>query len=113
MVLLFLSPVFYPVEALPENYRFLLLLNPLTSVIGEATARSQLWGQAPDWGRIDALRGREASAWRGLASVVPEDTQGIRRWSSDGGMAVGRQSNQSDGGLSLGGQRPDPMERPR
>src|SRR6266446_3610337 len=30
---LFFSPVFYPVDALPENYRILLLLNPLTFVI--------------------------------------------------------------------------------
>jgi lipopolysaccharide transport system permease protein len=48
MTLLFLSPVFYPVDALPENYRFLLLLNPLTSVIGDAR-RVLIWGQAPDW----------------------------------------------------------------
>jgi len=48
MALLFLSPVFYPVDALPENYRILLLLNPLTSVIGNAR-RVLIWGQAPDW----------------------------------------------------------------
>jgi lipopolysaccharide transport system permease protein len=48
MTLLFLSPVFYPVDALPENYRFLLLLNPLTPVIGDAR-RVLIWGQAPDW----------------------------------------------------------------
>ena len=48
LVLLFLSPVFYPADALPENYRFLLFLNPLTSVIGDAR-RVLIWGQAPDW----------------------------------------------------------------
>ncbi len=48
MVLLFLSPVFYPADALPENYRFLLLLNPLTSVIEDAR-RVLIWGQAPAW----------------------------------------------------------------
>jgi lipopolysaccharide transport system permease protein len=48
MVLLFLSPVFYPADALPENYRLLLFLNPLTSVIGDAR-RVLIWGQAPDW----------------------------------------------------------------
>jgi lipopolysaccharide transport system permease protein len=47
-VLLFLSPVFYPVDALPENYRILLLFNPLTYVIGDAR-RVLIWGQAPDW----------------------------------------------------------------
>jgi lipopolysaccharide transport system permease protein len=48
MVLLFLSPVFYPVDALPENYRILLLLNPLTPVIEDAR-RVLIWGQAPNW----------------------------------------------------------------
>jgi len=48
MVLLFLSPVFYPADALPEDYRFLLLLNPLTFVIEDAR-RVLIWGQAPDW----------------------------------------------------------------
>ncbi len=48
MVLLFLSPVFYPADALPENYRFLLLLNPLTPIIEDAR-RVLIWGQAPDW----------------------------------------------------------------
>jgi lipopolysaccharide transport system permease protein len=51
MVLLFLSPVFYPVDALPENYRILLLLNPLTPVIGDAR-RVLIWGQPPDWGGL-------------------------------------------------------------
>src|SRR5258708_19388148 len=51
MVLLFLSPVFYPVDALPENYRILLLLNPLTPVIGDAR-RVLIWGQPPDWGGV-------------------------------------------------------------
>lgn len=47
-VLLFLSPVFYPVSALPSAYQHLLLLNPLTFVIEEA--RSVLiWGQLPNW----------------------------------------------------------------
>ncbi len=48
MVLLFLSPVFYPADALPENYRFLILLNPLTPIIEDAR-RVLIWGQAPDW----------------------------------------------------------------
>ncbi len=47
-VLLFLSPVFYPVDALPENYRILLLVNPLTFVIEDAR-RVLIWGQAPNW----------------------------------------------------------------
>lgn len=45
-VLLFLSPIFYPIEALPEHYRTLLHLNPLTGIIGQV--RDVLyWGQWP------------------------------------------------------------------
>jgi lipopolysaccharide transport system permease protein len=47
-VLLFLSPVLYPVDALPEHYRIFLLLNPLTFVIEDAR-RVLIWGQAPNW----------------------------------------------------------------
>jgi len=66
MVLLFLSPVFYPVEALPENYRILLLLNPLTLVIGDAR-RVLIWGQAPDWaGLMLHSAASFAVAWLGF-----------------------------------------------
>lgn len=34
-MLMFLSPIFYPVTALPENYQHLIFLNPLTTVIEE------------------------------------------------------------------------------
>jgi len=46
-VLAFLSPVFYPISALPETYRHLLYLNPLTPVI-EQTRDPLFWGSAPD-----------------------------------------------------------------
>jgi len=46
-VLMFLSPIFYSVEAFPENYRYLLYLNPITTVI--EMARDVLyWGKVPD-----------------------------------------------------------------
>jgi lipopolysaccharide transport system permease protein len=48
-VMLFLSPVFYPVSALPEQYQPLLHLNPLTFVIEEGR-KVLLFGQLPDWG---------------------------------------------------------------
>lgn len=35
-VLMFLSPIFYPVTALPEPYRILFLLNPMTFIIEQA-----------------------------------------------------------------------------
>lgn len=47
-VLIFLSPIFYPASALPEAYRSLLYLNPLTPVI-EMTRDLLYWGKLPDW----------------------------------------------------------------
>ncbi|MBX9914937.1 MAG: ABC transporter permease [Pseudomonadaceae bacterium] len=46
-VLMFLSPIFYPITALPEEYRHLLFFNPLTPAI--EVVRSLLFlGQVPD-----------------------------------------------------------------
>jgi lipopolysaccharide transport system permease protein len=47
-VLLFLSPVFYPLSALPQKYHLALMLNPLTYIIEQAR-RVLILGQAPDW----------------------------------------------------------------
>lgn len=47
-VLLFLSPIFYPVTALPDDYQVFLYLNPLTPVI-EMAREVLYWGQSPDW----------------------------------------------------------------
>lgn len=47
-VLLFLSPVFYPISALPESYRTLVLFNPLTLPIEQARD-VLIWGRLPDW----------------------------------------------------------------
>jgi lipopolysaccharide transport system permease protein len=46
--LLFLSPVFYPISALPEEYQAWLYINPLTAII-ENTRAVLLFGQSPDW----------------------------------------------------------------
>lgn len=46
--LMFLSPIFYPVSALPADYQPLLLLNPLTPVI-EQVRNVLIWGKMPDW----------------------------------------------------------------
>ncbi|MFV8835699.1 ABC transporter permease [Aquisalimonas sp.] len=46
--LLFLSPVFYPVSALPEFMQPWMVLNPLTFII-EALRDVLIWGRAPDW----------------------------------------------------------------
>ena len=45
---MFLSPIFYPVSAFPENYRFILYLNPLTTVV-EQTRDALFWGHMPNF----------------------------------------------------------------
>lgn len=47
MALLFVSPIFYPVSALPEAYRQILYLNPLTTII-EQTRGVLFWGEMPN-----------------------------------------------------------------
>lgn len=48
MVMMFLSPVFYPISALPERIQPWLMVNPLTFIIEEARA-VLIWGRLPDW----------------------------------------------------------------
>lgn len=45
--LMFLSPIFYPVTAIPEKYRFLIEMNPLTYFV-ENTRAVLVFGQIPD-----------------------------------------------------------------
>lgn len=45
---LFLSPIFYPVTAFPEDYRYALYLNPLTIVV-EQTRDVLFWSKTPDF----------------------------------------------------------------
>lgn len=45
--MMFLSPIFYPVTAVPENIRWLISLNPLSYFIESARAVI-LWGTVPD-----------------------------------------------------------------
>lgn len=47
-VLMFLSPVFYPLSAVPEKFHPFILANPLTFII-EQVRDVILWGQLPDW----------------------------------------------------------------
>lgn len=47
-VLMFLSPIFFPATALPEDYRQILFINPLTPAI-ELARDVLFWGKAPDW----------------------------------------------------------------
>lgn len=66
-MLMFLSPIFYPASALPENYRPLLYLNPLTSAV-EQTRAVLYWGAAPDFAAwFSWLLIACAIAWLGFA----------------------------------------------
>jgi lipopolysaccharide transport system permease protein len=47
-VLTFLSPVFYPVTAVPERFRVVIMANPLTFIIEQAR-EVLIWGHQPDW----------------------------------------------------------------
>jgi lipopolysaccharide transport system permease protein len=47
-ILLFLSPVFYPVDSLPGEYRWIVGLNPLTTPINQLRD-VVLWGTPIDW----------------------------------------------------------------
>lgn len=61
-ILMFLSPVFYPVAAFPADYRALIYLNPLTSVV-EQVRGVLVWGDLPN---IPSL----AAAWLITAAIA-------------------------------------------
>jgi len=46
--LMFMSPIFYPVSALPEKYRWAIEINPLTVTIEQAR-NCLLLGALPDY----------------------------------------------------------------
>lgn len=48
MVMFFLSPVIYPVTAVPEELRPWLMINPLTFIIEQARDVI-IWGRPPNW----------------------------------------------------------------
>ena len=47
-ILFFMTPIFYSIEMVPERYRWLLQINPLTTMIEEAR-KVFLYGQLPNW----------------------------------------------------------------
>jgi lipopolysaccharide transport system permease protein len=47
-MLMFMSPIFYPLSALPEAFQPYLLLNPVTLIV-EQTRNTLLWGVEPNW----------------------------------------------------------------
>jgi lipopolysaccharide transport system permease protein len=48
MMTMFLSPLFYPVTAIPEKFRSLFYLNPMTFFMGESR-KVLIIGELPDW----------------------------------------------------------------
>lgn len=67
-VLLFLSPVFYPVEAVPEGFRAWMLGNPLTAVID--SLRAAVLGSGPvEWSGV-GIGAAVAAAFALLGWVV-------------------------------------------
>lgn len=67
MVLMYISPIFYPVSALPISYQTIVFLNPLTYLV-EQTRAVMFWGKAPDMGLyVCYLIGSIIVAWLGFA----------------------------------------------
>ena len=65
MVMMFVSPVFYPISALPEKFQFWMMLNPLTFVIEQSRA-VMIFGKLPDWAGLGIYTVASlAVAWAG------------------------------------------------
>lgn len=47
-ILMFLSPIFYPISALPKEFQSLIMVNPLTFII-EQSRNVLIWGKMPDF----------------------------------------------------------------
>jgi lipopolysaccharide transport system permease protein len=77
-VLMFLSPVFYPVTAVPERFRVFIMANPLTFIIEQAR-EVLIWGHTPNWaGLCIYTLAAMAVAWAGFALF-----QKARKWFAD------------------------------
>ena len=53
-LLYFATPIFYPLSAVPEPYRQILLLNPLTLIV-ESARDAVVWGRTPPVAELCAL----------------------------------------------------------
>lgn len=66
-VIMFLSPVFYPVSAVPERFRPYIMANPLTFIIEQAR-EVLVWGHLPNWMGMGIYNlAALAVAWAGYA----------------------------------------------
>lgn len=67
LVLMYLSPIFYPVSIMPEQYRVFMKLSPLTSAV-EQVRDVLMWGKALDWASWSlSMAVAIAIAWLGFA----------------------------------------------
>ncbi|TAL00911.1 MAG: ABC transporter permease [Rhodospirillaceae bacterium] len=65
-VLMFLTPIFYPLSALPERLQPVLYANPLTLVV-EQTRDVLIWGKAPCWTSLGLfILASAVVAWAGF-----------------------------------------------
>jgi len=65
-VLMFLTPIFYPVTAIPENMRIFIYMNPLTIIV-EQLRDVLIWGKLPSWsGWGGSMVVGTVVAWLGL-----------------------------------------------
>ena len=66
-VILFVTPIFFPLSSLPEKYHTLVYLNPLTFIVEQMRA-VLIWGTPPSWsGWCVAMLAGMLVAWLGLA----------------------------------------------
>ncbi|WP_018604641.1 ABC transporter permease [Uliginosibacterium gangwonense] len=66
-VLMFLSPVFYPVTAVPVGFRPFIMANPLTFIIEQARD-VLIWGHLPNWAGLGVYTlAAIAVVWAGYA----------------------------------------------
>lgn len=79
-ILFFMTPIFYPIEMVPEKLRVILRINPLAVVI-ESARKTLMRGEAPDWCALgcvtllSAMAAQLGYAWfmktkRGFADVL-------------------------------------------
>ena len=67
MMLTFLSPVFYPVSAVPQRFRPFIMANPLTFIIEQAR-EVLIWGRLPNWAGLGIYTlASTVIAWAGYA----------------------------------------------
>ena len=66
-VLMFLSPVFYPVSAVPVRFQPYIMANPLTFII-EQSRNVLIWERTPDWHGLGLYSAIAAAlSWAGFA----------------------------------------------